>query len=84
MTCLRGNTDTGLLIFDLAGVFVFAVEGALAATKVEVDVFALLVLPFATALGCGVLRDLMIGASPPNAIKDWRYGATAFADGLGQ
>jgi uncharacterized membrane protein YeiH len=31
VTRLRANTDTVLLIFDLAGVFVFAVEGALAA-----------------------------------------------------
>jgi uncharacterized membrane protein YeiH len=81
VTRLRANTDTVLLIFDLAGVFVFAVEGALAAMKAELDVFGLLVLSFATALGGGMLRDLLIGATPPNAIKDWRYGTTAFAGG---
>ena len=65
VTRLRANTDTVLLIFDLTGVFVFAVEGALAAMKAELDVFGLLVLSFATALGGGMLRDLLIGATPP-------------------
>src|SRR5258708_36155654 len=78
---VRANTDTVLLIFGLAGVFVFAVEGALAAMRAELDVFGLLVLSFATALGGGMLRDLLIGATPPNAIKDWRYVATAFTGG---
>ena len=58
VTRLRANTDTVLLIFDLGGVFVFAVEGALAAMKAELDVFGMLVLSFATALGGGILRDL--------------------------
>jgi len=39
------------------------------------------VLSFVTALGGGTVRDLLIGAVPPNSIRDWRYGATAFAGG---
>ena len=41
----------------------------------------LLVVSFVTALGGGTVRDLLIGAVPPNSIRDWRYGATAFAGG---
>lgn len=37
-----------------------------------------MVLAFATALGGGIIRDLLIGAAPPNAIRDWRYGTAAF------
>ena len=74
-------TDRALLVFDLAGVFVFAVEGALAAIRAQLDVFGVLVLAFATALGGGLIRDLLIGAVPPKAICDWRYGATALAGG---
>jgi uncharacterized membrane protein YeiH len=73
--------DVVLLITDLAGTFVFAVEGALAGIRAELDVFGLLVVSFATALGGGVIRDLMIGAVPPNSIRDWRYATTAFAGG---
>jgi len=75
------NPDTLLLVVDLLGSYVFAVEGAMAAIRANLDLLGLLVLSFATALGGGVIRDLLIGAVPPNSIRDWRYGATAFAGG---
>lgn len=77
----RYNSDLLLLVVDLIGTFVFAVEGALAGINAGLDVFGLLVLSFVTALGGGTIRDLLIGAVPPNSIRDWRYGATAFAGG---
>jgi uncharacterized membrane protein YeiH len=40
-----------------------------------------MVLSFATALCGGIARDLLIGAVPPNAIRDWRYAAVAFTAG---
>src|SRR5579875_3129873 len=73
--------DTLLLVIDLIGTFVFAVEGALAGINAGLDVFGLMVLAFVTALGGGTIRDMLIGAIPPNSIRDWRYGATAFAGG---
>jgi uncharacterized membrane protein YeiH len=75
------NQDVVLLVVDLVGTFVFAVEGALAGIRAGFDVFGLLVLSFVTALGGGTIRDVLIGAIPPNSIRDWRYGATAFAGG---
>jgi uncharacterized membrane protein YeiH len=36
-----------------------------------------MVLAFATALG-GMVRHLLIGAVPPQAIRDWRYAVMAF------
>lgn len=66
---------------DLAGTFVFATEGALAAIAGGLDLFGVLVLSFATALCGGVARDVLIGAVPPQAIRDWRYPITAFAAG---
>ena len=75
------NQDLMLLIVDLIGTFVFAVEGALAGIDAGLDVFGLMVLSFVTALGGGTIRDLLIGAIPPNSIRDWRYATTAFAGG---
>jgi uncharacterized membrane protein YeiH len=75
------SQDLLLLVVDLMGTFVFAVEGALAGIAAGLDVFGLLVLSFVTALGGGTIRDLLIGSVPPNSIRDWRYGATAFAGG---
>ena len=56
-------------------------EGAFAAIAGNLDFFGVMVVSFATALGGGVLRDVLIGASPPQAIRDWRYPAEAFATG---
>lgn len=77
----RYNPDFLLLVVDLAGVLVFAVEGALAGIGAELDLLGLMVVAFATALGGGMIRDLLIGAVPPNSVRDWRYPATAFVGG---
>jgi len=53
--------DNLLSYFDLAGVFVFAVSGALAAARKDMDLFGLVVLASITAVGGGTLRDLVLG-----------------------
>ncbi len=71
-----------LLVIDLVGVFVFALAGATAAVRQRLDLFGVLVLSFATASAGGILRDLLIGAVPPAAFRDWRYLAAAMLAGL--
>lgn len=75
------HPDFLLLLIDLLGVFVFAVEGAMAGIRAELDLLGVLVVSFATALGGGMIRDVLIGAIPPNSVRDWRYPATAFLGG---
>jgi uncharacterized membrane protein YeiH len=70
-----------LTTVDLAGTFVFAVEGAMTAIAAELDLLGVMVLAFATALCGGMTRDVLIGASPPQALRDWRYAVTAFIGG---
>jgi uncharacterized membrane protein YeiH len=70
-----------LLTIDLLGTFFFAVEGAMAAIEGNLDLLGLMVLAFATTLGGGIIRDLLIGAVPPGSIRDWRYPAGAFLGG---
>jgi len=65
------------------GTVVFAIEGATAAIHAGLDLLGVVVLSFIVALGGGIVRDLLIGASPPSAIRDWRYPALAFIAGLG-
>jgi uncharacterized membrane protein YeiH len=71
-----------LVVFDLAGIFVFAISGALVAVRKELDVFGVLVLAGTTGLGGGLLRDVLIGATPPAALADWRYLTVPVAAGL--
>ena len=74
---LKSNLQLSVLV-DLVASFLFAVEGASAAVSGGLDFFGLMVLAFSTALVGGVVRDLLIGAVPPQAIRDWRYSAAAF------
>jgi uncharacterized membrane protein YeiH len=70
--------DRLLFVADIAGTLVFAVEGAMAAVHGNLDLIGIMVLAFCTALGGGVIRDILLGALPPAALRDWRYPAIAF------
>jgi uncharacterized membrane protein YeiH len=64
---------TFLIALDLVGAFVFALSGAAAAVRRELDLFGVLVLSFVAAGTGGVIRDVLIGAIPPALLIDWRY-----------
>jgi uncharacterized membrane protein YeiH len=74
--------STLLVAFDLGGTFVFALSGAAAGVKNRLDIFGVLVLSFAAGNSGGIVRDLVIGAIPPAAIRDWRYVAVSILAGL--
>ena len=74
--------STFLLVLDLTGIFVFAISGALVAVNKRFDIFGVLVLAGVTGLGGGFLRDLLIDATPPAALADWRYLLVPVAAGL--
>jgi uncharacterized membrane protein YeiH len=65
--------DTMVNILELAGLYVFATSGALMAIHKRFDVVGIIVLALLTALGGGVLRDLIIGAVPPAAFTNVNY-----------
>ncbi|UGB39625.1 trimeric intracellular cation channel family protein [Frateuria soli] len=73
---------TLLLFLDLFGTFVFALSGALVAVRRGLDLFGVLVLSFAASCAGGITRDLLIGATPPAAIEDWRYLGVSLLAGL--
>ncbi|MFH0242288.1 trimeric intracellular cation channel family protein [Streptomyces sp. HK10] len=64
---------------DLAGIFVFAVSGALLAVRKNFDVVGMALLASVTGLGGGLFRDLVIGAVPPAAFTDLGYLLTPMA-----
>jgi uncharacterized membrane protein YeiH len=72
-----------LLVLDLTGTFAFGLNGALTAVRAaRLDVVGVVTLGMMTALGGGVIRDVVIGAIPPATFRDWRYFALALAGGL--
>lgn len=76
------GAGTLLLVLDLVGTFVFALSGATAGVKKRLDLFGILVLSFAAGNAGGIARDLLIGATPPAAISDWRYLGVSLLAGL--
>jgi uncharacterized membrane protein YeiH len=72
-----------LVVLDLVGTFAFALNGALTAVRAaNVDVVGVVTLGVITAVGGGIVRDVLLGALPPATFVDWRYLAVAAAGGL--
>jgi uncharacterized membrane protein YeiH len=71
-----------LQVLDLVGIFVFGITGALVGVRKKLDVFGIQVLAMVTGLGGGFLRDVLIGATPPAALQDWRYLVVPVLAGL--
>lgn len=53
-----------LYLLELFGVAVFAVSGALAATRKNMDLFGIMVIAAVTAIGGGTLRDVLLNRHP--------------------
>lgn len=62
-----------LFIFEMVGTVAFAISGAMIAIKKRVDIFGVIVLSSMTALGGGIVRDILIGHLPPTMFSDYRY-----------
>ncbi len=58
---------------DLIGVFFFAVSGGLLAVRKGFELVGVVALSLVTALGGGVIRDVVLGATPPTAFNDVLY-----------
>src|SRR3954463_14167777 len=72
-----------LLALDLLGTFAFALNGALTALRVaRLDIVGVVALGMITALGGGIIRDVLLDSLPPATLSDWRYLAVAAGGGL--
>ncbi|MCR3722103.1 MULTISPECIES: trimeric intracellular cation channel family protein [Prauserella salsuginis group] len=72
-----------LLALDFTGTFAFALNGALTAVRAaRLDIVGVVTLGMITALGGGIMRDVLIGAVPPTAFQQWPYLALAGGGGL--
>lgn len=73
-----------MLIFalDLVGTLAFAVSGAFRAIKYELDILGVIVLATATGVGGGIVRDVLLGTLPPNALQNELYLLLCLAGAL--
>lgn len=62
-----------ITILDYVGTLVFAISGTLMAAQKRFDIFGALTIGFATAIGGGTLRDMMLGVTPVTWIQSLDY-----------
>ncbi len=72
-----------LLALDVLGTLTFALNGALTASRrVRLDVVGMIALGVVTAVGGGIIRDVLIGDVPPAALTHWYYLVAAVVGSL--
>lgn len=70
------------LVLDIVGIFVFALSGGLVGVRARLDMFGVAVLAWATGLGGGIIRDVLIGDVPPPGISNPWFIVTVLIAGL--
>ena len=66
-----------VFVLELIGTAAFAVSGAIVGIKKRMDLFGVIVLGVCTAVGGGIVRDLILGITPPAAFQSPGYALTA-------
>lgn len=69
--------DRFFLVFELLGTMAFAASGALVGIRRRMDVFGVCTLGLTTAVGGGMLRDVLLGNTPPIAFRSSAASAVA-------
>ncbi|WP_420750857.1 trimeric intracellular cation channel family protein [Rhodococcus sp. O3] len=68
-----------LKILELVGIVAFAMSGALVGVVKRLDLFGVFLVGVFTAVGGGIVRDLLLDIHPPSSLSNWRYLGSAFA-----
>jgi uncharacterized membrane protein YeiH len=69
-------------ILEMIGTVAFAVSGAMVGLKKRMDILGIAILGLTTAVGGGVIRDLILGITPPNTFRNPVYALVAIATAL--
>ena len=69
--------DTFIFVVNIIGTLAFAASGAMIGLNKNMDIFGVCILGLATATGGGVIRDLILGLTPPMAFRDPTYAILA-------
>lgn len=70
-------SDTLLLVFEIFGTVAFAASGAMTGLSKKMDIFGVVTLGIVTSVGGGVIRDLVLGNTPPATFSNPVYALVA-------
>lgn len=62
-----------LTIIEWLGIAAFAVAGAMVGIDKKLDVFGVLICGITTSIGGGIIRDILLGLTPPRMFVDSTY-----------
>lgn len=71
-----------LYVIDILGTAAFAVSGTFSALERKLDPFGILIVAFATAIGGGTIRDVLVGNLPVNWLDNEAAILTIFLSAL--
>ena len=74
--------DDLFFIVEILGTIAFAISGAMIAIDRDLDVFGVIMLGCVTACGGGILRDMILGQTPPQSFINPVYLTTAAASAV--
>ncbi|WP_425053055.1 trimeric intracellular cation channel family protein [Psychromarinibacter sp. S121] len=76
------TATTLIAMLDMLGTFAFGLSGAMVAVRRKLDLFGILVLAVATGVAGGMIRDVLLGDTPPAALRTLTPLGIAGAAGL--
>ncbi len=65
--------DTFIFVLEIIGTVAFASSGAMTAIEKKMDIFGVNILGTTTAVGGGMMRDIILGVTPPAAFSQPVY-----------
>lgn len=71
------SIDKIIFVIEIIGTVAFAITGVITALEKKFDIFGAIVLGMMTAVGGGILRDIILGYLPPSAFRYPVYAITA-------
>ena len=69
-------------ILELIGTVAFAISGAIVAIQKKMDIFGVAILAMTTAVGGGIIRDIILNITPPAAFREPVFTLSAIATGI--
>ncbi len=72
-------SNTMILIFELIGTIAFAASGAITGITKKMDILGVATLGIVTAVGGGVIRDVILGLTPPATFSNPVYAIVALS-----
>ena len=74
--------STILLFLEVIGTLAFSASGAMTGLRKNMDIFGVCILGLTTAVGGGVIRDLILGNTPPATFRNPIYATVALITAL--